>query len=126
MAQCDASTNRCSFCILAKLIVHLTHHAIRKKSLLWLFCCLFHILIRSFVLLSSSSIVLLLKALLVSSFEKETVWCFFTSCENVETLAVDLGLNQSKFGSKPFSILTIFPEVPEEHMRKLSCVGTNH
>ena len=48
----------------------------------------------------------------MSSFEKETVWCFFTSCENVETLAVDLGLNQSKFSSKPFSILTIFPEVP--------------
>ena len=49
----------------------------------------------------------------MSSFEKETVWCVFTVCKNVETLAVNLGLNQSKFSSKPFSILAIFPEVPE-------------
>ena len=48
----------------------------------------------------------------MSSFEKETVWCFFTGCENVETLAINLGLDQSKFSSKPFSILAIFPEVP--------------
>ena len=58
----------------------------------------------------------------MSSFEKETVWCFFTACESVDALAIKLGLNWSKFGSKPFSILDIFPEVPEIAMQNLTNV----
>ena len=54
----------------------------------------------------------------MSSFEKETVWCFFTGCENVETLAINLGLDWSKLSSKPFSILAIFPEVPVKDLLK--------
>jgi len=59
-----------------------------------------------------------------SSFEKET-GCFFHTAQKIARvcvcvcvkklgdLAIELGLNQSKFSLKSFSNLAIFPEVPE-------------
>ena len=46
--------------------------------------------------------------------------------ENLNDLAEKLGLNQSKFSSKTFSILAIFPEVPDVDSMSLRLLLVSH
>ena len=89
---------------------------LKEKSLLQLFCCLFlHLKLFVCLIIMIINIVvggpLLLKKKLSGVSTLPNKNCTRT-CENLGDLAIEFGLNWSKFSSKSFSILAIFPEVP--------------